>query len=441
MYIGDRGRSKRRGPVQWLGIAFVVLVAAAVLVVALLWWYAGRQLQSIELAALGGTGTQAPTDADTTDVLVVIGDGLHGPDEAQRTAPQTVSQVVHVQLSEQRVGPVAVAFPMDLRVTMPGQGPALLGDVLEQGGPDALLTAMQDFTGVPIDHYVAVDLAGVSRITDTLGGIEVCLDEPFRDAGRGLDLSAGCHDLDGRRADAFVRSDAPSDEFGGDEFGQIARRAAWLQAAAARASAPATLANPFTLRQLLRAVGDTIVTDHPAGLLRFQRTSAEIAASADTTLITRTVPGTLQTVDGQTLIIAAPEQAPALFDLLRQGAPLDAELGTEPANVLGPRNVSVLVVNGVGIAGLAGDMREFLEVRDFPVVDAVNPQDLDPQDGWDTDLVRLTIRHTEETLPHAQVLRDHLGDVPVDLELIDEGDLPPDTSVVLVVGSAWAERA
>lgn len=441
MYIGDRGRSTRRGTAQWIGIAFAVLVAVAVLIVALLWWYAGRQLQPIELAALGGTGTQAPTDANTTDVLVVIGDGLNRTDDARDPAPQLVSQVVHVQLSDQRVGPVAVSFPMDLRVTMPGQGPMLLGDVLAQGGPDALLTAMQDFTGITLDHYMAIDLAGVGRITDTLGGVEVCLDEAFRDAGRGLDMPAGCHDLDGRRADAFVRSDAPSEEFGDDAFGQVARQAAWLQAAAERASAPATLANPLTLRQVLRVVGDTIVTDHPGGLLRFQRTASEIAASADATLLTRTVPGTLQTVDGQSMIIAAPEQAPALFELLRQGAPLDAELGTEPANVLGPRNVNVLVVNGVGIAGLAGDMRDFLEVRDFPVVDAVNPQDLDPNDEWDTDLVRLTIRHTEDTLPHAQVLRDHLGDVPVDLELVDAGDLPPDASVVLVVGSSWAERA
>jgi hypothetical protein len=68
-------------------------------------------------------------------VLVVIGDGLHGPDEAQRTAPQTVSQVVHVQLSDQRVGPVAVAFPMDLRVTMPGQGRRCLVTCWSREGP------------------------------------------------------------------------------------------------------------------------------------------------------------------------------------------------------------------------------------------------------------------------------------------------------------------
>ncbi len=46
------------------------------------------------------------------------------------------------------------------------------------GGSGTVALALEDFTGIGIDHFVAVGFAGFPRIVDALGGIEICADHP-----------------------------------------------------------------------------------------------------------------------------------------------------------------------------------------------------------------------------------------------------------------------
>jgi LCP family protein required for cell wall assembly len=62
-----------------------------------------------------------------------------------------------------------------------------------------------------IDHVALVDFAGLVRLIDSIGGIQVTLDEPLVDPGmhlseKGLRLKAGLQRLDGKEALAYSRS-------------------------------------------------------------------------------------------------------------------------------------------------------------------------------------------------------------------------------------------
>ena len=77
------------------------------------------------------------------------------------------------------------------------------------GGVEGLRTFLSQSLGVTIDGYLALDLASFRRIIDTIGGVEIELDQAIRytDAEQGLfiDLPSGRQVLDGKKAEMLVR--------------------------------------------------------------------------------------------------------------------------------------------------------------------------------------------------------------------------------------------
>lgn len=74
-----------------------------------------------------------------------------------------------------------------------------------EAGRAATLAAVRDLTGVPIDYFAEVSLAGFYDLAATIGGIDVCLNQPVSDDYSGADFPAGPQTLDAAQALAFVR--------------------------------------------------------------------------------------------------------------------------------------------------------------------------------------------------------------------------------------------
>ncbi len=80
-----------------------------------------------------------------------------------------------------------VSVPRDLYVTMPGTTDHMkINSVYHYGeekgagqGMEAMKQILQDITGQPMHYAAEVNFAGFKQIVDTLGGIEVNLEEPF----------------------------------------------------------------------------------------------------------------------------------------------------------------------------------------------------------------------------------------------------------------------
>lgn len=86
----------------------------------------------------------------------------------------------------------------------------------ENGGPEGLRKSMSEFLGVPIDHYVKVDMEAVVGVVDTLGGyeVEVPYDMKYTDRAGGfrVDLKKGYQVLSGDQALGFLRFRKNNDE-------------------------------------------------------------------------------------------------------------------------------------------------------------------------------------------------------------------------------------
>ncbi len=84
------------------------------------------------------------------------------------------------------------------------------------GGPERQVSAVEDYTGIPIDHYALTTFRGIEEMTRILGGVEVEVERRMVDRFSGSNLHPGRQTLDGEQSLAFVRdrNSHPDGDFG-----------------------------------------------------------------------------------------------------------------------------------------------------------------------------------------------------------------------------------
>lgn len=130
--------------------------------------------------------------------------------------------------------------------------------VAREAGRRALLATVEDLTGVTVDHFAEINLAGFVEFTDAVGGVPVCLNAAVQEERSGIDLAAGRQVVDGGDALAFVRQRRDLD---GGDLDRVTRQQAFLAGLARTALTPGTLADPARLDRLLDAVTRYVVLD------------------------------------------------------------------------------------------------------------------------------------------------------------------------------------
>lgn len=201
-------RAERRAAMSPLrrGLGRVVVVLT-VLVALVGGYYVGlyfavdRSVQRVAALTPDAPEVLAPQLQEGTETYLVVGTGVPGA-----SGPASVSPLlVHVSADRERA--VLVSMPPTALVDTPEcrgsdgevRDPTTgsLADALLRGGPSCLVRAVQQLSGLRVDHYLGVDLAGLPGMVDALGGVEVCLAAPLDATVSGLALDAGTSDLSG----------------------------------------------------------------------------------------------------------------------------------------------------------------------------------------------------------------------------------------------------
>jgi len=103
----------------------------------------------------------------------------------------------------------ALTLPRDLLVTGAHGVPERL-TLTWHSSPQTFVDSLCDSLNIPTTHLVTVDMAGFAHVVDALGGIDVTIPHPVRDAYSGLSLTrSGKNHLSGAEALALVRSRHP----------------------------------------------------------------------------------------------------------------------------------------------------------------------------------------------------------------------------------------
>lgn len=154
-----------------------------------------------------------------------------------------------------------LSIPRDTPVQIPGHGTQKINSANAIGGPIFARDVVGEYLGIPIDHYIVLNVHGLVELVDKLGGITVDIPKRMRymdwTAKLKIDLQPGVHTLTGNQAMGFVRF--RHDELG--DIGRVQRQEIFLRAVMDRALKPESWAHLPELMEIGRKYIATDLSD------------------------------------------------------------------------------------------------------------------------------------------------------------------------------------
>ncbi|RAY14817.1 hypothetical protein DPM19_13910 [Actinomadura craniellae] len=247
LLAGRRRRPRRRAAL----VGLVAVLTAALLAAPVLLLRAERSSQEPLTER-----TQRPGTA--LNILIIGSDRRRGDPVGARA-----DTIVLLHLPAGRKPVTAVSIPRDSAVRIgpckPGAATRTdrIGAALAEGGPGCVRKAVETAAKVKIDHHAVVDFAGLKRMVDALGGVEITLPRAMADRQSGLSVPAGRQILDGDQALAYIR--ARREVGDGSDLDRIRRQQQFMKALARRAGE--RLSSPDWLAAFLRMAAGAVDSD------------------------------------------------------------------------------------------------------------------------------------------------------------------------------------
>ncbi|MHA7305192.1 LCP family protein [Arthrobacter sp. TMN-49] len=226
--VGRHYKARRRAPL-WLRITALTLSGVLVLgagTAGLLFYKLQSNVTTSPLNAgvnKSNSGKSPVEETGSLQILILGTDTRAGKNSNYGTADDSagagksdVMLLMDISADNSRVS--VTSFPRDLMVPIPDCKPAGGGDVVPgtssgqlnaalDAGPGCTVSAINDITGLEIDHFMLADFTAVKELSNALGGVEVCVDHAmFDDNGSFLKLPAGKSLVKGEQALAFLRT-------------------------------------------------------------------------------------------------------------------------------------------------------------------------------------------------------------------------------------------
>lgn len=260
-------------------IGKVTYVAKRILIFYIVFFIVLGLKTSSSLQKIPATPTSPVADTAGTNWLLVGSDSREGltPEEQQQLhtgqdeGAQRTDTIMLVHMGSN--GTTLVSLPRDSYVTIPehiaadgstqGQIKNKLNAAYSQGGAPLLMATVEFNTGLHIDHYMEVGFRGIRDLTDAVGGVDICVPQDYDDEKSNLHVKAGCQELDGVTALAYVRM-RYADPKG--DIGRIERQQQYLGAVMHKISRVTTVLNPIAMWRISSAGTDSVILGEGDGI-------------------------------------------------------------------------------------------------------------------------------------------------------------------------------
>ncbi len=232
-----------------------------------------------------------------------------------------------------------------------------------EAGRKATLKAVRNLTGVPIDYFAEVNLAGFYDLADNLGGVEVCLNHAVFDDFSGADFPAGVQTLNAAQTLAFVRQRHGLDN---GDLDRTHRQQAFLISVMHQLQQSGSFSDIRRLKGLMEVARKDVVLSSGWGEKQFKR----MAALAGGDVEFRTLPVVrYENVNGQDVNIIDPEAIHAeVATAFGTVAPTTAVTSAAPS----PDTV-VDVINAGSTTGMAAAISRRLSRHGFTAGEVRDP--------------------------------------------------------------------
>ena len=353
--------------------------------------------------------------------------------DAQTQSGQRSDTIMIAHVDPDTQSGLLVSFPRDLWVDIPGVGESKINAAFNYGPAKVIETIQANFD-IPINHYLEVDFAGFKGIVDAIGTVPIFFPTPARDEKTGLNIPlGGCVELSGDQALAYARSrhyqwyDVEKGDWREDptsDFGRI-RRQQYFMRSIAQAAIDKGGRNPIKAYRLLDEVVQHLVKDPDLGLSDLKALANTFRNVDPAVVAMETVPTVREWHGGQDALGLVADEAEPMFERLRSfGAPEQPPADEPPPAYLTPAEVRVVVQNGSGVPGAAGETLDALKASGFAGVDP--PADADRLDYEVTE-----VRYGPGAEGPARLVKAYLAGAG---KLVPLEAAPDGADVVLVVG-------
>ncbi|WP_084478616.1 LCP family protein [Nocardia jejuensis] len=435
----DGHKSAVHNRLRYAGRGLVALVAVGVMGVSGIAWYGENSLDSGFTRTAGGIvpedmdlggdinmlliGLDTRKDLNGNDLPKAILDQLHAGDGSEGGYNANSLILIHIPKDMKKI--TAFSIPRDDYVSVsgiPGYDHAKIKEAyglkkfvaeekakaqgvtdkvdLEKTGREAgrasIVQTVKALTGVPINRFAEISLAGFYDLATALGGVDVCLNKAVDDSYfSGAVFPAGPQHLDGSDALAFVRQRHGLEN---GDLDRTHRQQAFLTSVANQLKSSGTLTNPGKLKALMEAAHRNVVLSDDWSLIDF---AATLGHADSPSVEFRTLPVLrFDNIDGQDVNIVDPvaikKEVRAAFGV--EAPQVATAPKTTPVNTLD-------VVNATSKPGTAAKVSKLLGAKGFPTGEVTNAV---YGDGTTTG-----VYYGAGGEADAQQLADMLGGVPI----------------------------
>jgi LCP family protein required for cell wall assembly len=302
-----------------------------------------------------------------------------------------------------------LSVPRDLWVAIPGYGQERINAAFEMGGGQTAKQTVSNVLGQPVDRYLVIGLQGVRDVVDAVGGVDITVPQAIHDDAyptddygyQTVDIPAGRQHMDGDTALKYARTRHQDSDF--------ARTARQQQVVAAVRNAMLNPLNWPRLPVALGAISQSIKTDAtPLDVIALGAAMLRDPGDPDHLVIDTALASEVTGDDGAYLLQAKPGLKPAVAQFL--GGP----------TTVAPSSLSVEVLNGAGVAGLAARTADRLKQAGFTVT---NVADAPRAQAQTTIVARPAARSTADQiastvgLPNSRVSTGNLPNADIQIIL------------------------
>jgi LCP family protein required for cell wall assembly len=281
MWISSLPRFARRRRWWILGSVSVVLVCSVTAALLVGYVKYRKVVGEVHHVAVTDLGKRPPVYSTSSENILLVGDDSRsGLDHHQQVVLHTgddvadnTDTVMVLHISPGRHELTVMSIPRDTMVPYyqcnAGGGYAgqqanpsayeRINAVLAQGGPSCLWKTVEQQTGIHIDHFMELGMAGFVNVVNDLGGVTVCAPFDVDDPVSGLVLPAGEHHINGITALAFWRT---REDIGEGSDLQRIQRDQFMAAQIVKATlGSGTLGNPLKLLQVAGDIAPNLTVD------------------------------------------------------------------------------------------------------------------------------------------------------------------------------------
>ena len=313
-----------------------------------------------------------PLEEEETDRIniLLLGHGGFGHD-----GPELTDTIIIASLKPSTNEASLISVPRDLTVNLGKHGWRKINHANAFGGPEFAAQVIEETFGMQIPYYIKVDFNGLEQIVDTLGGLEINVQNSFKDYQyptndfhtTTIEFEAGKQRFSGEEVLQFVRSRHGTNGEASD-FSRAARQQLVLESIKEQALSLGLLLKPNKINSYLKTIDSNMETNLKAWeIARLAGIARDVDSGSIKKIVLNDGPGGLLTSR------LTPEGAYILIP--RHDS--FSEIAYEIEHIFTPEKerpepVKVAIRNGTLVTGLASKVAELFEDKQFFVSQVAN---------------------------------------------------------------------